>query len=282
MRWPPFKHVFFDCDSTLTTVEGIDVLAQSSGKGWRIEVLTRAAMEGDLDLGDVYSRRLSAVKPTRAQVRAIRQVYKQNLVEDAKAVISALQELGHSVYIVSGGLADPVVEFGLYLGFPRSNIRAVGVQYNELSGHWWKNDSFSASRMKYMQHDDGALTISDGKARIMRELLGNQAGRTLLVGDGLSDLLAGQNADLFVGFGGVIRRSRVISEAPCIINSASLAPLLALASGPASLARLQDTAHADLAAKAVQLIDTGAITFNDERLNSKFRQAYQAFHSRTH
>ena len=23
MRWPPYKHVFFDCDSTLTTVEGI-------------------------------------------------------------------------------------------------------------------------------------------------------------------------------------------------------------------------------------------------------------------
>ncbi|MCC6606951.1 MAG: phosphoserine phosphatase, partial [Anaerolineae bacterium] len=32
MRWPPYKHVFFDCDSTLTTVEGIDVLAETAGK----------------------------------------------------------------------------------------------------------------------------------------------------------------------------------------------------------------------------------------------------------
>lgn len=282
MRWPPFQHVFFDCDSTLTTVEGIDVLARSVGKGWRVEVLTRAAMEGDLDLSDVYSRRLTAVKPTRAQVRAIRQVYKQNLVEDAREVISALQELGHSVYIISGGLADPVVEFGLYLGIPRDKIRAVGVQYDELSGHWWKNDTFSESRMKYMQHDDGALTISDGKARIMREILGNQSGRTMLVGDGVSDLLAGQNADLFVGFGGVVRRSRVLAEAPALVNSASIAPLLALASGPAGLEQLHKTSYAELAAKAVRIIDTGAITFNNERLDTKFREAYQAFHSRTH
>ncbi len=39
MRWPPYEHVFFDCDSTLTTVEGIDILAASSGKQWRVEVL---------------------------------------------------------------------------------------------------------------------------------------------------------------------------------------------------------------------------------------------------
>lgn len=282
MRWPPFQHVFFDCDSTLTTVEGIDVLAQSAGKGWRIEVLTRAAMDGDLDLSEVYGRRLSAVKPTRAQVRAIRQVYKQNLVEDAKDVISALQELGHSVYIISGGLADPVVEFGLYLGIPRDNIRAVGIEYDKLSGQWWQNDSFSESRMKYMQYDGGALTISDGKARIMRELLGSQSGRTLLVGDGVSDLLAGRSADLFVGFSGVARRARVVSEAPSLVNSASLAPLVALASGPAGLEQLRTTTYADLAAKAVQLIDRGAIAFNNDRLDEKFRQAYQAFHSRTH
>ena len=44
MRWPPFQHVIFDCDSTLTTVEGIDALAKSAGKGWRVSVLTEAAM----------------------------------------------------------------------------------------------------------------------------------------------------------------------------------------------------------------------------------------------
>lgn len=282
MRWPPFQHIFFDCDSTLTTVEGIDVLAQSSGKGWRVQVLTRAAMEGQLDLDDVYSKRLAAVKPTRAQISAIRQVYKRNLVEDAASVIAALQELGHSVYIISGGLAEPVIEFGLYLGVPRENIRAVDVQYNELSGHWWHNDPSAGREKRYLDYDDGALTVSDGKAKIMRDLLGEQSGRTLMVGDGMSDLIAGQKADLFAGFGGVVRRDRVVAAAPCYISSSSLAPLLALAAGPSVVPRLRSGGQEELAAKVVQLINRGAITFNHERFNKKFQEAYQAIHSGTY
>lgn len=282
MRWPPFQHIFFDCDSTLTAVEGIDVLAQSSGKGWRVEVLTRAAMEGQLDLADVYGKRLSAVRPTRAQISAVRQVYKRNLVEDAASVIAALQELGHSVYIISGGLAEPVVEFGLFLGLPRENIRAVDVHYDELSGRWWQNDQVATAESRYLIYDDGALTESDGKARIMRELVKDRPGRKLMVGDGLSDLLAGKSADLFVGFTGVAHRARVAAEAPCVIHSASLAPLVALAAGPSALPVLDEKGYASLAGKATQLIDTGAITFNNERLNTKFREAYQAVHSGTH
>lgn len=279
MRWPPYQHIFFDCDSTLTAVEGIDVLAQSSGKGWRVEVLTRAAMEGQLALEDVYDRRLSAVKPTRKQIASVRQVYKRNIVQDAAAVVSALQALGHAVYIISGGLAEPVVEFGLFLGVPRENIRAVGVRYNELSGRWWQNDQLSASEKRYLDHDDGALTVSDGKARIMRDLLGNQRGRTLMVGDGLSDLFAGKGADLFVGFGGVVRRAPVESSADCFVSSPSLAPLIAVAAGPAALLELREKGYGELATRTDQLINTGAVTFNNERLNKKFYEAYQAIHT---
>ena len=282
MRWPPYQHIFFDCDSTLTAVEGIDVLAQSSGKGWRVEVLTRAAMEGQLDLADVYGKRLSAVRPTRAQINAVRQVYKRNLVEDAASVIAALQELGHSVYIVSGGLAEPVVEFGLYLGVPRANIRAVDVHYNELSGRWWQNDQVATSESRYLVYEDGALTESDGKARIIREMVGDQPGRSLMVGDGISDLIAGKSADLFVGYTGVAHRERVALEAPCVIQSPSLAAVIAVAAGPAMLPTLGKRGYATLAVKATQLIDAGAITFNDERLREKFQEAFQAVHSGTH
>ncbi|MBK9049634.1 MAG: hypothetical protein IPL78_01560 [Chloroflexi bacterium] len=138
MRWPPYHHIFFDCDSTLTTVEGIDMLAEAKGKKWRVEVLTKAAMDGDLDLQEVYGKRLEAVKPTRQQIHDIRQVYKHHIVEDAAALITTLQFLGHQVYIISGGLAEPVIEFGLYLGVPRENIRAGGVAYNQLTGDWWQ------------------------------------------------------------------------------------------------------------------------------------------------
>jgi phosphoserine phosphatase len=273
MRWRPYEHIFFDCDSTLTTIEGIDILAESAGKRWRVEVLTQAAMDGDLDLSEVYERRLRAVRPTRRQIREVHRAYKRNPVEDAQAVIAALQHLGAKVYIISGGLLEPVREFGLFLGVPKDHIRAVGVTYNELSGQWWVGGD-----QQYLTYDDGALTVSDGKAEIVRELLAGQHGRSLLIGDGTSDLLAGSAVDLFVGYGGVVSRQRVLEGAPLFIHSQSLAPLLAVAAGPAALRQLRDTSFEALGQKSWDLIQAGALGFNDERLARKFREAVAAAH----
>lgn len=283
MRWPPYKHVFFDCDSTLTTVEGIDVLAAEAGKRWRVETLTRAAMDGDLELEDVYQKRLRALRPTRGQVKAIRQVYKQNMVPEAREVIAALQHLGHAVYIVSSGLAEPVIEFGLYLGVPRDRIRAVPVQYDELSGTWWIRDrSLPNTEKQYLGHEKGSLTVSAGKATVIRQFLQGKRGRAILFGDGASDLLAEDAVDLFVGFGGVVRRERIMESAPCYIQTPSLAPALALAAGPAMLATLPEGPLRQTGELSLELIESGAITFQDERLRTKFEQAYQAIHSGTH
>ncbi|MBK8906041.1 MAG: HAD-IB family phosphatase [Anaerolineaceae bacterium] len=282
MRWPPYKHVFFDCDSTLTTVEGIDVLAETAGKKWRVEVLTNAAMDGKLDLEDVYARRLQAVRPTHDQIQQIRAVYKRNIVADARAVIAALHFLGHHVYIISGGLAEPVQQFGLFLGVPKQNIRAVNVAYDRLAGQWWQGsvNNHLPKQERYLDYEEGALTVSDGKAHIVQELLGTQNGRSLLIGDGSSDLLAGHQVDLFVGFGGVVERERVKKESPVFLQSPSLAPLLLLAAGPAAVRTVKDTPHEAVFQKAISLTNTGAISFNHERLNQKFQQAYQTVYPR--
>lgn len=270
MRWPPYDHIFFDCDSTLTTIEGIDVLAETAGKKWRVEVLTHAAMNGDLDLEEVYAKRLKAVNPTKKQIQAIRTAYKHHLVEDVAEVIRLLQANGHQVYIISGGLAEPVEEFGVYLGVPRDHIRAVGVQYNQLSGNWWHS---TPGQERYLAYEEGALTVSDGKAEVVQALLRGKNGRSLLIGDGSSDLLASRAVDLFVGYGGVVARQRVQDEAPIFINTPSIAPLLAIAMGPARLATL---GNPQLEQKIVQQIETGAVTFQNEQLKTKFQRAFSA------
>ena len=280
MRWPPYQHVFFDCDSTLTTVEGIDVLAETAGKKWRVEVLTNAAMDGKLDLAEIYAKRLRAIRPTRAQIREIRRVYKRNIVEDAKETIAALQYLGHQVYIISGGLAEPVKEFGLYLGVPDEQIRAVHVDYDHLAGRWWENSVTAPGR--YRNYEKGALTISNGKAQIVQELIGQQRGRSLLIGDGYSDLLAGQAVNLFAGFGGIVTRPAVLNKAAAFIHSRSLAPALVLAAGPAASRRVRGTEHEAVFQKAFSIITQGAITFQNERLKTKFHQAYHAAYQTVH
>jgi phosphoserine phosphatase len=281
MRWPAFEHVFFDCDSTLTTVEGIDVLAATMGKGWRVEVLTRAAMNGDVALEEVYAKRLAALKPTRSQIRMLRQVYKEHAVPDAAATIGALHLLGHQVYIISGGLAEPVAEFGVYLGVPRDHIRAVEVQYDELSGTWWRSGPLAQNNERLRDFEHGGLTISDGKGRVIRDLLAGKNGRSLLVGDGMSDLQAAAEVDLFVGFGGAVQRENVLAAAPVFLHSLSLAPILLLASGPNAVRRLADSNFSALAKKGQELIAARAVTFQDERLGAKFWEAFQVVQSRS-
>lgn len=280
MRWPDYKHIFFDCDSTLSTIEGIDILAEYVGKKAAVEALTTAAMDGELGLEDVYARRLAEITPTHEQIRHIRSAYKNSVVEDAAEIVTLLQELGHIVYIISGGLYEPVAEFGVSLGVPRERIRAVELEYDELSGKWWDTQNGQADHTNYLDFNESPLTISDGKAQVVRQLLGKQAGRSLLIGDGSSDLLASSAVDLFVGFGGVETRKPVLDAAPAFIHSQSLAPLIALAAGPMVLHKLLDTQHRMVAQKACRLIDEGALTFKDERLSEKFQRAYQALHPR--
>ena len=282
MRWPAYQHVFFDCDSTLTRVEGIDVLADSAEKRARVAALTDEAMNGTLDLGDVYGRRLNAIQPTRADVQDIRRIYKKTIVEDAQLVIAALQALDHDVYIISGGLHQAVYDFGLHLGVAGDHIRAVALEYNQLGSDWWKQKEYAWDE-PYMSFNQGALTVSDGKAAIVAELLQGKTGRSLLIGDGTSDLLAGRAVDLFVGYGGVVTRPRVAAEAPVFLATASLAPLLVLAAGPAAIRRLRDPQHQAVFRKGLALIgNDGNLEFKDERLKSKFFAAYQTVYSGTH
>jgi len=235
-------------------------------------------MDGDVELEEIYGKRLQALNPTRRQIRDLRQTYKQNMVPDAAEVIAALHYLGHEVYIVSGGLAEAVIDFGLYLGVPQDHVRAVAVDYDQLSGDWWQqiDDEQPHVEARYLSHSDDPLTLSDGKARLVEELIGGRPGRSLLIGDGVSDLLASQAVDLFVGFGGVESRKRVESEAPIYFDSNSLAPLLAVTSGPAGLRALEKSTFLSLAEKAIRLVQEGALSIQSDELKTKFDQAWRA------
>lgn len=245
IRWTPFDLIFFDCDSTLSSIEGIDELARFKGKEQRVSVLTEKAMNGDLDLADVYGKRLKAIRPTRGQLKAIEEKYWETLVPDAQAVVAALRFLGKQVFIISGGLAEPVRGFGKRLGVPAENIRAVELEYNELSGSWWHyNDPGARQAQTYLGFDDESpLTESSGKPQIVRELAAGKHGRKLMIGDGASDLAARSMVDLFIGFGGVVARHKVRDEADVFVSVNSLAPILPLAAGIAGHARVIGTEY---------------------------------------
>jgi phosphoserine phosphatase len=275
LRWTSFDLIFFDCDSTLSAIEGIDELARFKGKEWRVGVLTEKAMNGDLDLAEVYGKRLQAIRPTRGQLKAVEERYWETIVPDTEAVIAALRFLGKQIFVVSGGLAEPVRGFAKRLGVGPENVRAVELEYNELSGDWWQYyQPETRHRQTYLDYNEGPLTVSSGKPAIIESLAKGKHGRRLMVGDGASDLATKPVVDLFVGFGGVVARDKVKNGADVFVNINSLAPILPLAAGPNGYAKVLDTPHQAIFDKGLALAETG-LTIKDETILTAFQKAFQ-------
>ncbi len=276
-RWSTFDLIFFDCDSTLSSIEGIDELARLKGKEGRVGLLTNKAMDGELDLADVYGKRLKAIKPTRAQLKAVEERYWEATVEDAQAVIAALKALGAHVFIISGGLIDAVKGFGRRLGVDPARIRAVELEYNELSGRWWDYSEPQAQQSKtYLDYDEGPLTASSGKAAIISELAGALPGRRMMIGDGSSDLATKSAVELFVGYGGVVARDQVRAESDIFLRCASLAAILPLAAGRRGWESLRGSAHESVYRKGISLsLGEEAVLFRSESLRDQFIREFE-------
>ncbi len=270
--WPGFDYIFFDCDSTLSTIEGIDELARMKGKFDEVKRLTDAAMEGEIHLESVYDRRLQLLSPTRAEIREVARKYRQTLVPDVREVIKALQAVDKTLFIVSGGLFAAVSPFGEWLGIPHENIRAVDVHYNNLSGRWWdyQQDRWGLRPdVTCLGPKETPLIASHGKADVVRDLLGEREGRSVLIGDGMSDMAAKPAVDLVIGFGGVVIRERVAAEADVFIKSKSLVSILPLALSGPEQTRLAETPHRQTVARGQAMLEQGQILLKKQPKTTK-------------
>ena len=205
---PKFSAICFDCDGTLTRIEGIDELARRSGQEDAIAPLTAAAMGGSLSLEEVYAKRLAILRPNRDALAWLGQRYVEEIVDGAVETIATLQRLGKSVYLVSGGLLRPVITLAKALALAPSNVCAVEI-YLDGNGSYVGFDA------------DSALARSDGKAEVCRGLAARH-GVLAMVGDGVTDLNARAGGAYVVGFGGVTHRPVMVEGADHFVADAPL------------------------------------------------------------
>lgn len=206
--------VVFDCDSTLSAIEGIDELA--AGRRDEVEALTEAAMRGDVPLEAVYGRRLELIRPTRAALDELAAKYVERIVPDAAEVIGALSFEGIDVRIMSGGLRPAVLAVAHALGVAEERVAAVDIHFDG-DGAYAGFDHRSP------------LARAGGKREVMSVWRQEIGGPVMMVGDGATDLEARGVADLFVAYAGVVHRTAVVSAADVVVHSHSLAPVLPLA-----------------------------------------------------
>ena len=214
----PARTVIFDCDSTLSAVEGIDELAV----GHREEVvrLTTLAMAGAIPLEQVYARRLDLIRPSRAELERVGALYIAHLVPDAGRVIRELQVAGVVVRVLSGGLAPAVRRVAAHLGIGAAEVAAVEVYFSG-AGAYTGFDTASP------------LARSGGKREWIAAHVAELPRPIMLVGDGITDLEARPVIDRFIAFAGVVSRPEVIRQADAVILGRSLLPVLEIALGQA-------------------------------------------------
>jgi len=270
--WPVTDLVIFDCDSTLSRVEGIDELARLTGAQEDVAALTERAMNGDVPLESIYDRRLTTSSPTQAQVIYLRHIYRENVIPDAREVIAALHDLGCAVFIVSGGLIEAVRDFGVWLNVSRDHIYAVDMEYDQLAGQWWRyweQPGGQNPNANYLVVKSNPLTSAGGKGVVIDRIRSRYPGRAMLIGDGISDLEARAHVDLFVGFGGAGYRDRVAATAPIYVKTPHLSPIL-----PIALGRLGNAAPwRYLFADGWQRVKSGEVIFRDDSTREAFLTA---------
>jgi phosphoserine phosphatase len=208
--------VVFDCDSTLSAIEGIEYI--SADHVAAVEALTREAMEGLTPLESVYGRRLDLVRPDRATVDRLTSAYIDTLTEDAREVVAALIAEGIRVRVLSGGLLPAVRGLAQELGLGPGDVAAVEVMF-EADGSWRGYDAASP------------LARAGGKAEILGGWRATMPAPVMLVGDGATDAEAKDAVDVFVAYCGLVERPVVVAAADAVVRSLSLAPVLALALG---------------------------------------------------
>jgi phosphoserine phosphatase len=207
-----FDIVCFDCDSTLSRIEGIDELARRAGVEAEVAPLTAASMAGALPLDAVYAERLTMVRPDRAAVDWLGKRYVEGLVPGARETVAALTRVGVPVHIVSGGLRLAIEPLAATLGVPASYIHAV--------------DMVFADDGTYRDFDrQSPLVRPDGKGVVCRALAKDRTS-IALVGDGATDLAARAFGVFIVGFGGVARRDAMIRGSDIFIDGPELTAVL--------------------------------------------------------
>jgi phosphoserine phosphatase len=165
--------IAFDMDSTLIQAEIIDELAKMKGVGEEVSRVTEAAMRGELDFKQSFTRRVGLLRGLPGS-RVYELLDRVPLTEGAERLISTLKAQGYKTAILSGG----------FTFFGRHLQSKLGIDY------------LHANELEIV---DGVVTgnvvppIMDGqrKAEKLQQIAAQEGiplDQAIAVGDGANDL----------------------------------------------------------------------------------------------
>ncbi|MHB1222623.1 MAG: HAD-IB family phosphatase [Gemmatimonadaceae bacterium] len=211
-----FRSILFDFDSTLSSLEGVEWIAARRGPeiAAAIAAEVAAAMDGTVDLEEVYAARMNRLRPSAQELSALAGAYRASIAPGAADTVRRLRNADVALRIVSGGFREAILPAAADLDFSPSDVHAVSVQV--------------AHDGSYMAYDAlSPLVTQLGKATVIATL--DLPRPSLMVGDGATDAAARSAVDAFAAYTGFARRDAVTGIADHVV--ASYAELEALVFG---------------------------------------------------
>jgi len=208
------KLIVFDCDSTLSAIEGIDELGRAGGPEMfaKIEAMTNDAMNGKLPVEAVFGERLRIIQPNASHVAAVGQKYIDTVEPTAIDTLKRLRAAGWTPIILSGGFRNAIRPLADFLGIER--VEAVDLFFDATGNYTGFDETYPTTR-------------SGGKPEVIRTLKRELSpARVVMVGDGVSDLETKPEVDLFIGFGRYAAREKVRAGAHRFVAALAEIPAL--------------------------------------------------------
>lgn len=199
--------VCFDVDSTMLTCEGIDEMARFAGKYEEVKALTVKAMGGNMSFRQCLTERLGIIQPTSKMIQNMVESKPPTMTPGFKDLVDALRNRGTEVYLVSGGFDCLIVPEAAKCGIAPNHVIANTILFD-------KEGKYAGFDKKNFTSENG------GKARALQYLKDTfKFRKMIMIGDGMTDAEARPPADIFIGFGGNVKREAVKEVADYYTNS---------------------------------------------------------------
>ncbi|UTA47553.1 phosphoserine phosphatase SerB [Simiduia sp. 21SJ11W-1] len=165
--------ICFDMDSTLIKAECIDELAAAAGIGEQVSAITAAAMRGELDFRESFSRRMALLNglPESELSKIAERI---ELMDGAKTLVNTLKARGFHTAILSGGFVYFAEKIQARLGIDEIHANALEIVDGKVTGRV-----------------TGTVVDGQRKAELIQQIAkarGVALAQVIAVGDGANDL----------------------------------------------------------------------------------------------
>ena len=197
--------ILFDLDSTLSKIEGFDEIARKKGVYDQVAKITAETMEGNIPFSDAFARKLDILKPSISDALWLSKEYEKHFEDGAENLVKKLKEKNINVGILSNNLDIVIKKIGNYLNL--DGELCIGVKaHHDKHGEYIGLDA------------SDPLTKDGGKGEVIKSFKLKRS-KLVFVGDSKGDMDAGDYADLFIGYGGVVARDKVKKNAKYFANN---------------------------------------------------------------